>query len=111
MKSKQQRQAENEVIFRQRNHAMKNMAREVLVNDNEVDVSLEFICECSDEECRDTVRLPISEYEKARKNSAQFIIVPGHDRPDIERVIKREGYAVVEKYEQPPKSATNLNRT
>jgi hypothetical protein len=111
MTRSQRQRAENEVVFRQHNNAVRDVAKAVLVNDNAVDVSLEFICECSNENCRDTVRVPISEYEKIRSNNREFVIAPGHEHTDIEKVIHGDGYVVVEKFEEPPHTADRLHKT
>jgi hypothetical protein len=59
---------------------------------------LAFVCECGLVECRQPVDLRTDEYEAVRRNSRHFVVVPGHELPDFERVIERtERYHVVEK--------------
>ena len=39
-----------------------------------------------------------ADYERVRSDSSRFVIVPGHEVPDVETVIERnEGWAIVEK--------------
>ncbi len=111
MNYSQRRRAENEVVFKQRNDAIKDVAKDVLENDDKVDLSLQLTCECSNEECRDIVELPLREYEKARRSTRDFIIKPGHEHEDIEQVVYRDGYLIVEKFEEPPATDGKLNKT
>lgn len=40
----------------------------------------------------------MSDYEQVRANPAQFVIAPGHEVPELERVVARKGgYAIVRK--------------
>jgi hypothetical protein len=58
-----------------------------------------FVCECGDPECDTTVRLDLSTYESIREDSRLFVIVPGHEAPDVEDVVSEAGgYVVVRKH-------------
>ena len=118
----QRRLAENEVVFRQTNQQIpKNLAavKELAEEDNQQsivknidDIPVSFYCECSDEKCRERIVLKPAEYTALHQNSSQFIVIPGHEVPTIERVVnKSNDYLVVEKYETPPETATELNPT
>ena len=57
-----------------------------------------YFCECANPDCREKVSLGKAEYERVRSDSRRFVIVPGHELPDVETVIERnEGWAIVEK--------------
>jgi hypothetical protein len=92
MTTRQERLAENEVIFRE-------------VNDRIAEVSDRFelervsaICECATAECTQRFELSRRDYDAVRSRSLQYVVVPGHERPDIERVIGRgAGYLIIEK--------------
>lgn len=60
---------------------------------------LEFVCECARLDCRATARMTAEEYEQVRAGLHHFAIVPGHQVPDLERVVGgcNPRYAVVEK--------------
>jgi hypothetical protein len=59
---------------------------------------IEFVCECSNPECIETIELNFKAYERIRSNPTWFLIKHDHDISQIERVISRDdGYAVVEK--------------
>lgn len=111
MNRSQKQRAENEVVFKMRNNSVSRIAKSFQHDGLDADVVLRFICECSDENCRDTVGLTVSQYESARGTSRHFIIKPGHEQPDMERVIKRAGYTIVEKFDNPPRTDGRLNRT
>jgi hypothetical protein len=92
--SRQQRVAKNEALFRQVNERIEQI-NEKLEGDSESD----FLCECGDDDCTEPVTLNLSEYEAVRSNPTHFVIVPGHDVIDVERVIlETDRYAVVEKF-------------
>jgi hypothetical protein len=57
-----------------------------------------FVCECGNLGCNATVELTIPVYERVRSGFDRFLVVPGHELPDIERVAERhEDYLVVTK--------------
>jgi hypothetical protein len=111
MTHSQKRRAENEVVFRQRNDAIKDLVKDLQDTNDPADVTVEFICECANEDCRETINLTIAEYEKARKNTRHFIIKPGHEQNDLEKVVQRDGFLLVEKFEEPPVTDGVLNVT
>jgi hypothetical protein len=111
MNRSQRQRAENEVVFKERNDKVKKMAKSLQHDGLDADVILNFICECSNEDCRETVGLTLDEYESSRGTSRHFIIKPGHEQTDIERVVKYKGFSVVEKFEEPPETDGSLNAT
>ena len=57
-----------------------------------------YYCECADPNCREKVDLRHADYEKVRADPCYFLIVQGHEVPDIETVIEQQdGWAIVEK--------------
>ena len=60
--------------------------------------STQFVCECADPSCTHRVEATLAEYEEVRSDGATFLLVPGHEHADIERVVQRKGrFYVVEK--------------
>jgi hypothetical protein len=106
MSSSLERLARNQALFREVNERINEISDE---NDK-----IEFLCECSDTACIETVPLRISVYEEVRANPVRFVIKPGHEIEAIERVVAEDGgYAVVEKHkaeadliDMDPRSAT-----
>jgi hypothetical protein len=69
----------------------------------------DYVCECGDPDCRAQVLLTGREYEAVRSDPKQFLVVPGHQIEDVERVsLEHERYFVVEK---PPGLQTLTERT
>ena len=89
------RLAKNEALFRDVNERVKRIDAEHGVPEDEL---WDFLCECGDGECLARVSLTIREYEAVRANSVQFLVVPGHEEPEVERVLEQtRRYAIVEK--------------
>jgi hypothetical protein len=58
----------------------------------------DFVCECSDPNCTHRVSATLTEYEEVRAKPTTFLIAPGHEQGDIERVISDRGrFRIVEK--------------
>lgn len=89
------RLAKNEALFRDVNERVKRIDAAQGVPEDEL---WDFLCECGDGGCLARVSLTIAEYERVRANSVQFFVVPGHEEPEVERVVEdTRRYAVVEK--------------
>ena len=57
-----------------------------------------FFCECANTECLEKVSLGKADYERIRSDPRHFVIVPGHELPEVETVIEQnEGWTVIEK--------------
>jgi hypothetical protein len=93
---REQRIIENEKLFREVNERVAQM---------EVGFSGPdpvWVCECGDETCFQKIAVPIDEYKLIRAREDWFVILPGHQKPDVERVVRKNGgYFVVEKFEEP----------
>ncbi len=58
----------------------------------------EVVCECADHACADTIPLTVEEYESVRRVPTHFLVLPGHELAEVERVVdETERYVVVEK--------------
>jgi hypothetical protein len=70
----------------------------------------QFLCECADENCIETLDLSIAEYEAVRSSPLTFAVKPGHELPNFERVVEETGrYAVVEKFGDAGETAQELD--
>ncbi|GAC1391151.1 MAG: hypothetical protein NVSMB46_02610 [Candidatus Saccharimonadales bacterium] len=117
----EQRQIENEVVFRKANEQIQTDFKklEMMAKNEgegslkiEDDMILHFICECSDDNCRERIATSYSTYIKLHKNRSHFIVKPGHATKSLEKVIaKKSKYNVVDKYFTPPENTTGLNIT
>jgi hypothetical protein len=72
----------NQVAFREVNERIAELTGQV----SETSVSL-FICECSDPACAESLEITPAEYEQVRAASARFVVVPGHQLAEVERVV------------------------
>jgi hypothetical protein len=96
--AREERLAKNEVVFRDVNERIEEMAAgqvQTLRDQRE----LGFLCECSNADCTLRLRLGLADYEQARSDPAQFLVALGHELPEIEEVVfVGEGYQVVRKH-------------
>ena len=92
---RKERIARNENAFRELNESLENS-----VHRRRTDEDLGgFVCECGDGECEDVVRLRLASYEEIRHDPQLFFVVPGHELPEAEDVVRRgDGYLVVRKH-------------
>jgi hypothetical protein len=54
-----------------------------------------FVCECSRPDCVNDFALTLEEYRKARSTPDRFALFPGHERPELERVVERLDRCVI----------------
>jgi hypothetical protein len=96
MDVRQERSAKNEALLREVNERIHEVGErlQVLPEDN----ALDFRCECGRPDCDGYVSMPAADYERVRSDNDRFVLVPGHEDPEIERVVERaERYVVVDK--------------
>ena len=90
-----ERIARNESAYRQVNEAI-----EAGRADSGEDVPRPFVCECGQLGCNQLVELTMREYEAVRANPRHFLMVEGHEIPDVEFVVeRRDRYVVAEKHD------------
>lgn len=81
--AREERLAQNEVLFRTVNEAIEQKAIELGGLDG-----YEFICECSSSGCFDRVVLTLAEYEHVRRRGTRFFVTPGHENIEVELVVE-----------------------
>ena len=92
------RVAANEASFREINATLHDGLSKAQL---EQDEPVAFVCECGVASCHALVRIPIDRYQAAREHPERFVIVPGHEMPDVERIVDRNAaWAVVEKLDR-----------
>ena len=90
MNLSEERAARNESLFREVNEQVE----ELTAPGSGVGM---FVCECSDTDCMERVRVPIEVYETVRQHGRRFLVRPGHEG-GFERVVEEaDGYVIVEK--------------
>jgi hypothetical protein len=101
-----ERAARNEAVFRRVNERLE----EVNAAFDSVLETAEFVCECADIACVDRIELTMQRYEAVRRVPTRFIVKPGHELADEERVVERhDGYLVVEKIGEAGERAVELD--
>ena len=113
--------AENEMVFRGYNEKVQQGFDELnrlATQEGKGDLSfshdepLLFYCECSDENCDKRIMLKPSTYAQIHERRDRFVVIEGHDLPEIERVIRRmPGYSVIEKLSDLPDTIPSLHST
>ena len=87
--------ARTEALFRDVNERIAEVAHRFDSQD------AEFVCECADAKCTDRIPASLDEYEHARAEGTRFLLLPGHEDPRVERVVRSRGrYRIVEKFER-----------
>lgn len=84
--------ARTESLFRDVNERIAETA-EILGSDDAV-----FVCECADAGCDERLPAQLDEYQQVRADGVRFLVAPGHEEAEYERVLVRNHeYQVVEK--------------
>ena len=92
----QRRVANNEAVFREVNEAIERGHYP-----GEQDSPTAYRCECASLDCNGLVSLTPREYERVRRRSRRFVLLPGHEIPAVETVVATgDGYVVVEKRDE-----------
>ena len=83
----------NEALFREVNERI-----DQLQGDLGDTSTFDIVCECGTAACTERFRITSDEYSALREDVHRFAVVPGHERPELERTVaERAGYVVVEK--------------
>ena len=99
MSAREERIGLNEAVFREVNERIEQLAEAFDLKTEQLDL----VCECGKADCVERISMTYQEYESLRSESHQFAVFPGHEFPDVERVIdRRKGYDVVQKYKGAP---------
>ncbi len=114
-------QIENEMIFRRKNEKVVDDLEDLdamhseegdphLMSDD--DLSLRFMCECSDENCTDRINMRPSKYRELHTSRRTFIVKTGHQVDPIEEVVAQAAdYNVVVKKDIIAEPGDTLNET
>jgi hypothetical protein len=101
---------ENESRFRLVNERLRDLVVDDAERHDEHPDALSVVCECGDVDCTEKIDVELATYEWIRAGSARFVIVPGHELPDSERVVRAgPGYSIVEKFGDARAAASELD--
>ena len=84
---------QNEALFREVNERVNEKAEAFGSG-----TTFEYLCECANSDCTFQVTLTLPQYEAVRADPTQFVVLPLHFTPEIEKLVsKNEGHWVVQK--------------
>jgi hypothetical protein len=87
--SSEERLAKNEIHFREVSERLNEIRRATMTD---------YLCECCATTCIETIELTNDEYKRARRRPTVFVLIPGHERIEVERVLENtERFVLVEK--------------
>jgi hypothetical protein len=91
--AREERIVRNEVLFRDVNERIRAASESMSLGRQ-----LEIFCECGRDDCVDKLSVEAAEYEAVRSNATRFIVKPGHQIEEVEKVTASpDGYLIVEK--------------
>jgi hypothetical protein len=92
MTERERRIAANEAVFRQANEELESL------QGTGAGSVLDLLCECGHAACVDTLSMSAEAYERLRSDPIQFVVLAGHELPDVETVVERtDAFVVVRK--------------
>jgi hypothetical protein len=84
----------NEAMFREINERLEVLAEKTSSQFGELDL----VCECGYRDCAYRITLTLEEYRQLRSDPLLFVVLPGHEIPDVEDVVQRmSGWLIVRK--------------
>jgi hypothetical protein len=87
MNERKRRIGENEAIFR----SVNEQVRELNATFSTTRGTIKVVCECGARSCTDQFELTTDAYAQIRADSNLFVVKPGHDLPESETVIDKNG--------------------
>ena len=87
MDERSRRIGENEALYRSINDKIESLNETF----GGVAESMAVICECGKLECSEQIELDIPTYEHVRSDPTFFVILPGHEEPDVETIVEEHG--------------------
>jgi hypothetical protein len=87
MDDRARRMGENEALYRSINEKIESLNESFGV----VAETMAVVCECGRLECAEQIELDLPTYEHVRADPTHFVVLPGHEEPDVETIIERHG--------------------
>jgi hypothetical protein len=105
MDQRDERIAKNETVFRAANREIEQADREGGAGPDQL---IEVLCECGRQGCGGVITLTLADYEGVHSQADRFVVLQGHESPEIEKVVEeRAGYLVVDKFGEAENIAEN----
>jgi hypothetical protein len=94
MKERTRRIGENEAIFR----AVNEQVQGITTTLSSATETMSIVCECGQGDCTEQFPIEPAEYSRVREDGTLFLVKPGHELPDTEKVVEEgDGYFIVQK--------------
>lgn len=94
MDERTKRIGENEALYRAINEKIEGLNTAFGM----VTESMAILCECGDLECSQQIELDMPTYERVRSDAVLFVVVRGHEIPDVETIVEEhDGFNVIRK--------------
>lgn len=91
------RSGRNQTLFREVNDRIAALSARLLQDEAEPG-AVELLCECGDSSCTLTIAMSLADYADVRAGEGRFVLLPGHQDADRERIVAdRGGFLVVER--------------
>jgi hypothetical protein len=104
-----ERAARNQSLFREVNERVVGLEQGGLQEITGDGKLVHAICECANAGCHEQIELDVEAYLRVRSSPIRFVILAGHEWPDVEDVVSEDdGYIVVEKLGESGELATEL---
>ena len=98
MDAERERRAKNEALFREVNERIEEVSNRLAGAGDDDSLLNGFVCECSRGDCTELLHVTVGQYEQVRENPRRFLVLPGHEDSEVDRVVERhKEYFVVEK--------------
>jgi hypothetical protein len=99
MRRQFERQARNEALLREVNERIDGLDRQAERSGiTPAESTFGFHCECGRDGCTEMLWMRLAEYDCVREQDDRFALVPGHETPELERVVDRtDRYVIVDK--------------
>src|SRR5690348_15218105 len=78
------RAGRNQSLFREVNERIEELSS------GSAEAEAEYVCECLDLACVETIVMSHREYARIRRNPIEFFVCPGHEQPTVEDVVHRD---------------------
>jgi hypothetical protein len=96
----EEKRARNEALFRDVNERIEEVTTDLGEDGGQAE-RIGFVCECGIEDCTELLEATVAEYEAVRASPRHFLVLPGHEDTNTERVVERNsGFFVVEKLDE-----------
>jgi hypothetical protein len=92
--------ASNEEFLRDVNDRIEEVSQAFSEGDEDPGAAeAEFLCECGDPHCQESLRMSVREYESIRRDKALLIVFPEHEDDSVDDVVAHlDRYVVVRKH-------------